>query len=81
MQIARCVDGLIPEVHWALRIEHHSASLLGQNSDHPFCDAVLVLRMWQAWLECNTSDSEDASERFVVVFPTSIVTLQVQNVV
>jgi len=25
------------------------------------------------WLECNTSDGEDTSERFVVVFPTSIV--------
>ena len=70
---SRGVDGLGPEVHWGLRIEHHGPSLLGQNSDHPFRDAVLVLRMWRAWLECNTSDGADASERFVVVFPTSVV--------
>jgi len=73
MHIARGVDGLGPEVHWGLRIEHHGPSLLGQDSDHPFRDAVLVLRMWRTWLECNTSDGEDASERFVVVFPTSVV--------
>jgi len=51
MQIARGVDGLGPEVHWGLRIEHHGPSLLGQNSDHHFRDAVLVLRMWRPWLE------------------------------
>ena len=62
MQIAPGVDGLSPEVHWGLRIEHHSPGLLGQDSNHPFRDAVLVLRMWRTWLECNTSDGEDALE-------------------
>jgi len=73
MQIARGVDGLRVEVHWGLRIEHHSPSLLGQDTNHPFWDAVLVLRMWRTWLECNTSDREDALERFVVLFSTSVV--------
>ena len=36
MQIARGVDGLRVEVHWGLRIEHHSPSLLGQDTNHPF---------------------------------------------
>jgi len=73
MQIARSGDGLGPEVHWGLRIEHHIPGLLGQDSDNPFHDAVLVLRMWRTWLECNTSDGEDAPEPFVVVFPTAVV--------
>jgi len=81
MQIARGVNGLSPEVHWGLRIEHHGPSLLGQDSDHPFHDAVLVLRMWRTWLKCNTSDGEDASERFVVVFPTSIVRVKPPDIV
>jgi len=73
MQIVRNVDGLDPEVHWGLRIEHHSPGLLGQDSDHPFRDVVLVLCIWRTWLECNTLDGKDSSERFVVVFSTSIV--------
>ena len=81
MQIVRGVDGLGPEVHWGLRIENHGPSLLGQDSDHPFRDAILVLRMWQTWLECNTSDGEDASERFVVVFPTSVVRAKPPDIV
>jgi len=60
MQIAHGVDGLSSEVHWGLRIEHHSPGLLGQDSNHPFYDAVLLLCMWQIWLECITSDSKDA---------------------
>jgi len=81
MQIACSVDGLGPEVDWGLRIEHHSPGLLGQDSNHPFHNSDLVMRMWQIWLECNISDSEDASERFVVVFPTSVVRVKAPDIV
>jgi hypothetical protein len=45
MQIACSVNSLGPDVYGGLRIKHHGPGLLGYDSDHPFRNSNLVLRM------------------------------------
>ena len=59
-----------------MQIKYYSPSLLGQDSDHPFCVTILVLSLWRVWLKGNTSDGEVEAEVFVVLFSASTVVCQ-----
>jgi hypothetical protein len=81
MEIDCGIDCFSPELNERLGVDYHRPRVFSNCTDYSFCNTILMMSIWRAWLVCSTMGREDIWEGLIVVFSLSIIAPELLDVI